>query len=220
MADPARAALLVPLPNVPSAADAVFSGSPVPGSALLSSALVSASSSPASLLFLYALHIASIPFRVSTNLKPAQQLNRSLSGRRSIISLTHFARCPPLLLYYTRRDCLVQQPLLQKPKIANRCWSETRLISCRYRIKVHPKAQRQSVCVWPKRASSVYKDAHGGRESLTARNNVPRPPDGSTALVVSRHYTVTQTNRPAIDRQASSAYSTLGSAFTAAVPIR
>ena len=43
--------------------------------------------------FLYALHIASIPFRVSTSLKPAQQLNRSLS-RRSIISLTHFARCP------------------------------------------------------------------------------------------------------------------------------
>ncbi|EOD24701.1 hypothetical protein EMIHUDRAFT_206789 [Emiliania huxleyi CCMP1516] len=77
------AALLVPLPNVPSAADAVRSGSPVPGSALLSSALVSASSPPASLLFLlpflYALHIASIPFRVSTNLKPAQQLNRSLS---------------------------------------------------------------------------------------------------------------------------------------------
>ena len=44
------AALLVPLPNVPSAADAVCSGSPrVPGSALLSSALVSASSSPASI---------------------------------------------------------------------------------------------------------------------------------------------------------------------------
>ena len=41
--------------------------------------------------FLYALHIASIPFRVSTSLKPAQQLNRSLS-RRSIISLTHFAQ--------------------------------------------------------------------------------------------------------------------------------
>ncbi|EOD37485.1 hypothetical protein EMIHUDRAFT_225331 [Emiliania huxleyi CCMP1516] len=45
------------------------------------------------LLLLYALYIASIPFRVSTTLKPAQQLNRSLS-RRSIISLTHFARCP------------------------------------------------------------------------------------------------------------------------------
>ncbi|EOD31935.1 hypothetical protein EMIHUDRAFT_231175 [Emiliania huxleyi CCMP1516] len=44
------------------------------------------------LLLLYALYIASIPFRVSTSLKPAQQLNRSLS-RRSIISLTHFARC-------------------------------------------------------------------------------------------------------------------------------
>ncbi|EOD28448.1 hypothetical protein EMIHUDRAFT_204322 [Emiliania huxleyi CCMP1516] len=77
------AALLVPLPNVPSAADAVCSGSPVPGSALLSSALASVSSSL----------IASIPVRVSTILKPAQQLNRSLS-RRSIISLTHFARCP------------------------------------------------------------------------------------------------------------------------------
>ena len=45
------------------------------------------------LLFLYALYIASIPFRVSTILKLAQQRNRSLS-RRSIISLTHFARCP------------------------------------------------------------------------------------------------------------------------------
>ncbi|EOD41908.1 hypothetical protein EMIHUDRAFT_194503 [Emiliania huxleyi CCMP1516] len=77
------AALLVPLPNVPSAADAVCSGSPVPGSALLSSALASASSSLAPLLFflpfLYALYIASIPFRVSTSLKPAQHLNRSLS---------------------------------------------------------------------------------------------------------------------------------------------
>ena len=46
--------------------------------------------SPLVVCFLY---IASIPFRVSTTLKPAQQLNRSLS-RRSIISLTHFARCP------------------------------------------------------------------------------------------------------------------------------
>ena len=45
-------------------------------------------------LLVCALHIASIPFRVSTTLKPAQQLNRSLS-RRSIISLTHFALCPP-----------------------------------------------------------------------------------------------------------------------------
>ena len=43
--------------------------------------------------FLYALHIASIPSRVSTILKLAQQRNRSRS-RRSIISLTHFARCP------------------------------------------------------------------------------------------------------------------------------
>ncbi|EOD27761.1 hypothetical protein EMIHUDRAFT_204715 [Emiliania huxleyi CCMP1516] len=85
------AALLVPLPNVPSAADAVWSGSAVPGSALLSSALVSVSSSLASLLFflpfLYALYIASIPFRVSTILKPAQQLNRSLASPLSWIHL-------------------------------------------------------------------------------------------------------------------------------------
>ena len=65
----------MPLPNVPSAADAVCSGSAVPGSALLSSALASVSSSLVFLLFfllylfLYALYIASIPFRVSTTLK-------------------------------------------------------------------------------------------------------------------------------------------------------
>ena len=74
----------MPLPNVPSAADAVRSDAAVPGSALLSSALVSASSSPASLLFLLpflcALHIASIPFRVSTSLKPAQHPRHNRGG--------------------------------------------------------------------------------------------------------------------------------------------
>ncbi|EOD26677.1 hypothetical protein EMIHUDRAFT_236588 [Emiliania huxleyi CCMP1516] len=49
------------------------------------------------LLLLYALYIASIPFRVSTTLKPAQQLNRSLS-RRSIISCWPVPALPALSL--------------------------------------------------------------------------------------------------------------------------
>ncbi|EOD05002.1 hypothetical protein EMIHUDRAFT_220480 [Emiliania huxleyi CCMP1516] len=43
--------------------------------------------------FLYALHIASIPFRVSTSLKPAQQLNRSLIfGIESSVQLYHLSK--------------------------------------------------------------------------------------------------------------------------------